>query len=531
MDETVVAQPSPDPAACKAELETVLASQTFGRAPAVSKILRFVCTRYLEGSGDTVTEWSIAIDGLGRRDTFDPERDAIVRVEFHLLRKRLTQYYLKEGAHHAVRITFGENGYLPRFVLAAPPAKVEAGRMETAAVLAASPPSRPASETIAAQVAGPPQSQPETPAVKHADSPALSRPAGGQTILWMTAATVLLALLLMMWSQGPRPSAAGNGMRAPSPTAEGGAIRIATGISAPKYIDSSGNSWSGDAYATGGTVFDLPDRKIFRTLDQDLYERGREGEFRYDIPARPGTYELRLHFAETRYGQSPMEGAEGARKFDVALDGKLLLVDFDIALDAAGANTATVKAWKDVGPAADGLLHLAFTGRTGSPLLNAIELLPANVGEPLAVRISCGPRALSDKQGRLWQADAYFQGGRLMARESEVAGAEDDSIFASSRVGNFSYAIPVVAGFTYKAMLHFTDATHAGVGERLFDVHVNGMQVMHDYDVIAKSGGPRRAASAALRNLHPNAQGKLLFTFTPVRDSATVSAIEVEAER
>src|SRR3954469_8070886 len=121
MAEAVIAQISPDPAACKAELETVLASQTFGRAPAVSKILRFVCTRYLEGAGDTVTEWTIAIDGLGRRETFDPERDAIVRVEFHLLRKRLTNYYLKEGASHAVRITFGENGYLPRFVLAAAP--------------------------------------------------------------------------------------------------------------------------------------------------------------------------------------------------------------------------------------------------------------------------------------------------------------------------------------------------------------------------------------------------------------------------
>jgi len=353
----------------------------------------------------------------------------------------------------------------------------------------------------------------------------------GRATIWMTAAALLLALLLVMWAQSPRPSAAGNGIRVPVGAGEGGAIRIAAGITAPKYIDSSGNSWSGDAYATGGALFDLPDRKIFRALDQDLYQHGREGEFRYDIPVKPGPYELRLHFAETRYGQSPLEGAEGVRRFDVALNGRPLLVDFDIALDAAGANTATVKVWRDQEPAADGQIHLAFTGRTGSPLLNGIELLPAKVGEPLPVRITCGPRALFDMQGRLWQADAYFQGGRMVARESEVAGAEDDSIFASSRVGNFSYAIPAAPGLTYKATLHFTDGTNAGAGERLFDVQVNGMQALHDFDVIAKSGGPRRAASATLRNLHPNAQGKLLFTFTPVRDSAILSAIEVEAER
>ena len=430
MDETVVAQTSPGPAACKAELETVLASQTFGRAPAVSKILRFVCSRYLEGTGDTVTEWSIAIDGLGRRDTFDPERDAIVRVEFHLLRKRLTQYYIKEGASHAVRITFGDNGYLPRFVFAA-----------AAPELPAPTPPTPEPEPEAIPAPAPPMER----------APRVLPPWRKGTILGCAVGALAALLLILIWAQDQRPPAKAGGP-AP-PVVADGAIRIATGITAPRYIDSSGNSWTGDAYATGGTLFDLPDRKIFGTLNQDLYQHGREGEFRYDIPGKAGVYELRLHFAETRFGQNPTEGAEGMRTFDVALNGRPLLTGFDITRDAAGPNTAAVKVWKDIEAATDGQFHLAFTGRTGQSLVNGIELLPMEKGEPLPVRISCGPRAVIDRQGRFWQADEYFLGGRQALRDSELRGTEDDSIFASSRIGNFSYAIPVVTGLTYKATL------------------------------------------------------------------------------
>jgi hypothetical protein len=501
-------QPSPDPAACKAELETVLASHTFLRAPTVSKILAFVCNRYLEGAGGKVNEWSIAIDGLGRRDSFDPEKDAIVRVEFHLLRKRLTQYYLKEGASHAVRITFGDNGYLPRFALAA---------------------AVPAPEAFAAPVetpaAAPPVPQPVV-------SPLAAHPVKRPVWVRLAApgvAVLAAVLLLVIWAKEERPPAK-MGASAP-PVFAGGAIRIAAGIAAPKYIDASGNSWSGDAYGKGGSSFDRTDRKIFRTLNQELYQRGREGEFRYDIPANAGVYELRLHFAETRFGQNPADGAETVRKFDVALNGRPLLSDFDIARDAAGPNTATVKVWKDVAPAEDGYLHFSFTGRAGQPLLNGIELLPSTGGEPLPVRITCGPRAVFDKLGRLWQADEYFLGGRNAERDGEVTGTEDASIFASSRLGNFSYAIPVAAGMTYRVTLHYSDSMNRNAGERVFDVFANGVELLRDFDVIAKAGGPRRAVETTFRGLRPNAQDKLIFSFVPSRDYAGVSAMEVAAER
>ena len=514
MGESFIAQEPPDLAACKAELETVLASHTFGRAPAVSKILAFVCNRHFEDADQTINEWTIAIDGLGRRSTFDPEKDAIVRVEFHLLRKRLAQYYLKEGASHAVRITFIDSGYVPRFIYASPvhpPVEQPAVVFEEPA----------------------PDPQPAEPQVPPLDQPAApTRWSWRWTALPVGVATLAVLLFLVVRAQ-VKTSADGSSSGAGSPALVTATdeIRIAAGIPGPKYIDGSGQPWSGDLYVTGGTAFEQPDRQIYRTQNQDLYQRGREGQFRYDIPAKPGVYELRLHFAETRFGQSPLEGAEARRRFDVSLNGQALLTDFDITRDAAGPDTATVKVFEDVKPAGDGFVHLNFIGRAGLPLLNAIELLPDAAGKPLPVRITCGAHPAYDKQGRFWQADEYFLGGRQSDREGVVRGADDSSMYASSRFGNFSYAIPVAGGSTYRANLRFADFTNKNPGERLFDVFANGLMLLRDFDIIGKSGGQGRVAETTFRSLQPNAQDKLIFNFVPSRDYAGVSAIEIEAER
>ena len=103
-------------------------------------------------------------------------------------------------------------------------------------------------------------------------------------------------------------------------------------------------------------------------------------------------------------------------------------------------------------------------------------------------------------------------------------------MFASTRVGNFSYSIPVAAGMTYGVTLHFADGTNRTAGERVFDVFANGVQLLRDFDVIAKAGGPRRAVETTFRGMRPNAQDKLIFSFVPSRDYAGVSAIEVVGE-
>src|ERR1039458_5088035 len=86
-------------------------------------------------------------------------------------------------------------------------------------------------------------------------------------------------------------------------------IRICTGSAAPRFIDSVGRVWANDCYFTGGISISRPDRHIIGTLNPAMYRVGREGDFRYDIPLKPGVYELHLHFAEIVYGEDNAESA------------------------------------------------------------------------------------------------------------------------------------------------------------------------------------------------------------------------------
>src|SRR5947208_231571 len=98
------------------ELESVLASGVFDRAPGLAQVLTYVCSKYFEGEAEQIKEYNIAVEALGRAPAFDPKRDSIVRVEAHRLRKRLREYYQNGGANHAVQIVIPQGHYTPRFV-------------------------------------------------------------------------------------------------------------------------------------------------------------------------------------------------------------------------------------------------------------------------------------------------------------------------------------------------------------------------------------------------------------------------------
>jgi hypothetical protein len=58
------------------ELQTVLASGVFDRSPMLAQLLKYVCSKYFEGSAEGIKEFSIAIDVLGRSSDFDPKKDS-----------------------------------------------------------------------------------------------------------------------------------------------------------------------------------------------------------------------------------------------------------------------------------------------------------------------------------------------------------------------------------------------------------------------------------------------------------------------
>src|SRR3954452_6970137 len=103
------------PEVVQKQLQRVLASPGFARNERMSRFLRFVVERQLEGRDSELKESLIGIEVFGRRPGFDPQQDSTVRSEAARLRARLAEYYAGEGSGDAVVIELPKGGYTPRF--------------------------------------------------------------------------------------------------------------------------------------------------------------------------------------------------------------------------------------------------------------------------------------------------------------------------------------------------------------------------------------------------------------------------------
>ena len=526
----------PDRDQCKAELEAVIASGIFAKAPSLALLLDYVCTKYFEGQANQIKEYNIAVEALGRPPSFDPRQDSIVRVEAFRLRKRLKQYYENEGADRHLRIVIPSGQYVPQFPENGPSASngeapdpgPDPGDDEEVALLAA-PSAAPNRESALA------------PAQPIAALPAIARPWPPSWVrfaAFLGLPLMVVALVVAVWyfrAHSPAKVVSAPKTASVPLGAESEEIRILGGSSAARYVDRSGNIWSGDRFFRGGSVFATPNHTILATPDPELFRSRRDGDFSYDIPLKPGVYELHLYFAETLFGENNTAGGgESSRVFRVSINGKPLLFAFDVISDAGGSNTADEKVFKDVSPAADGTLHVQFGGLVNNvPLLNALEIVPGIPGKMRPVRVVARARNYTDQQGQVWGADRYFSHGFAVLRSEPVSNTADPEMFQAERFGNFRYTIPVADG-RYTVTLRFAETWFGpakpgagGVGSRVFDVYCNGIALLRNFDIFRAAGGAQRAVEKTFRGVTPNAQGKIVLSFVPVVNYACVNAIEV----
>jgi len=497
--------------AIRAELARILESASFRSSRRCSEFLKYVVERTLGGRSADLKERSIGVELFGLPPDFDTGQHAIVRVTANEVRKKLAQYYLAENSSpHSVRIDLPPGSYTAEF-------RWETSTSETAELEVQSPPATTGRRTrlLIAPVVG---------ALLIAGAYGVWR--------WQTAESHISGSKSV---PDARP--------APFAVAPGRALRIIAG-SSESYVDRNGRTWGADRYFSGGTALVRPSEKILRTLDPDIYRHLRTGEFRYDIPLKPGSYELRLHFAETGLADSisAESSGEGQRLFNVSVNGKPILVAFDVVADAAGANTADERVFRDISPAEDGFLHLSFSPMRGSAFVNAIEVLPIEPGHVFTFRIRAGwPTSWQDRAGGEWLADSYFLGGNALIRAKNPIHPQysltDAALYASERWGHFSYAIPVAEG-RYRVTLRFCEGHYGasnpgggGAGSRLFDVYCNGVALLRNFDVFKEAGGEGRPLERTFAGIRPTAQGKIVLMFVPVKGMAFVNGIEVVEEK
>lgn len=510
----------------KFELDAILSSGLFANAPRLAQFLSYICSKCFEGKAGEIKEYCIAVEALRRTPDFDQKKDSIVRVEAHRLRKRLRQYYEREGANHPLQIVIPPGQYVPQFVLRedAPAALAEA-RDASVEIELVEPPNGGAALVPAKEIA-----------------PRFREPK--KLLFWLAGtAAVLASIFILRLAPQARPLSPIVKAESPGlaiiPSGEQQEIRILAGSSAAKYVDHFGNTWSGDRFFDGGAVFSAPPSyRIIGTQDPAIFQSRREGMFSYYIPLKPGTYELHLYFAETLFGDGNIAGGgETYRLFDILANGAPLVSALDVVTDAPGANTGDVKVFKDISPAPDGFLHLTFPRAIKeNAFLNAIEILPSIPGRMNPVRIVARDTSVNTKDGKLWGADRDFIRGQRVTRADPIKGTADADLYMGERFGNFVYSIPVASG-RYTVTLRFCETwfgpkkpAGGGAGDRVFDVFMNGAALLRNFDIFKEAGGPDRALDKVFHSLEPNAQGKLVFSFVPVKNYACINAIEVVDE-
>jgi hypothetical protein len=495
----------------RAELEAVLASGIFSRAPSLALFLKYICDRQLSGEGHLIKEYNIAVEALGRGADFDQKRDSIVRVEAHRLRKRLRQYYGAEGANHPVQIDLPSGGYTPVFL-----------RRETQE---------------------PPVTEP--PAIEEPDAPTPGR-IGWSWRRWTALTGALLSLAaLLFWTVWPRTK------RETTPTpnvandpAQTGAaslseVRIRCGSSMP-FTDPRGSVWGADRYFEGGQAVSTQSPDVSGTLSPAIFQSWRLGTFRYKLPMKPGVYELSLYFAEPGASSSESgEGSDNTRTFDIFINGKNVQPAFDIVTEAGGARIATVKTYRDIQPDSEGNVLLGINAGVREGLLNGIEITPGIAGSLRPIRIAMRDTPYTDSTGRLWTEDRHFAGGRLVRRVEQIRETTDQELYRSERYGRVTYSIPVPADSTYTVAMYFAETWFGipgpnrggGPGSRAFDILCNGKLLEQSMDPIAQAGGPLLPVVRVFRGLKPAENGRLRLDLIPSKNYAFLNALEVLDER
>ncbi len=522
------------------EIQAVLSSESFSEAPILARLLKYLCSNHFSENKSSLNEYRIGVEALGRAADFDPAKNSSVRVEVHRLRGRLRRYYETEGANHPLRIVLEEGHYGLQFI------RREDG---LPAASSESQESRSPDEEQADSLSRHdyPSDKP-TVVLNPAEKAKIIRIPNVSTKGVAIAAAVVVVAMVSVWmliaapwrgrsahtSIAPAPSVVG---AATASTAENGSVLILAGYPKDKYIDRDGRVWGGDRYFTGGEAVELNIPFIQGTADATMYRTARTGEFSYDIPVKPGNYELRLHFVETIFGPGTYAArGESSRVFSVFLGGRPLLVDFDVLSESGGSYRAFTRVFNGVSPDGDGMVHLKFTRYFDQPIVNAIELVPEAGGRMNPVRIVMQANSFVDHAGRLWGSDQYAIGGVMDTHQKSPVDTTDPHLFDGERFGHFAYQIPVAPG-RYTVTLHFIEgfygtvvaAPDAGAG-RVFDVYANGEALLRNFDIFQKAGGPNKPVTETFHGIEPNAAGLIVLEFIPVKNYACVNAIEVTDE-
>ena len=144
-------------------------------------------------------------------------------------------------------------------------------------------------------------------------------------------------------------------------------------------------------------------------------------------------------------------------------------------------------------------------------------------------QIDCGGAAVSP-----FVADEFFNTGNEFSstatiNTSGVTNAAPAAVYQTVRWNSaFAYTIPnLTAGASYTVRLHFCELTWTAVGQRVFNVAINGNSYLSNFDVFATAGAQNKAV-VEQTTATANSSGQIVVSFTQgSADNPEIAGIEV----
>jgi fibronectin type 3 domain-containing protein len=130
-------------------------------------------------------------------------------------------------------------------------------------------------------------------------------------------------------------------------------------------------------------------------------------------------------------------------------------------------------------------------------------------------------------------ADTDFSGGTVSAgtkapiNTSGMTNPPPQSVLQHGRYGNLTYTIPnLTPGASYTVRLDFVEYIFNSAGARVFNVVINGTQVLNKFDIWAAAGG-KNIALAKSFTVTASSAGTITIGFTSVVNNSMINGIEI----
>lgn len=195
--------------------------------------------------------------------------------------------------------------------------------------------------------------------------------------------------------------------------------------------------------------------------------------------------------------------------------------------------TATPTSWS----ASSITVPVPANASTGPVVVTVSGVASAGVNFTLTYspRVNAGGSSYTDGSGNYWAADrAYGSGpwgytaGTAFSTSDPISNTNDDVLYQWVRYGTFGYKFDLSNGL-YDVTLHFSEVGWTAPNQRLFNVSIEGTQVLANYDIFAEVG---HDAATSKTFYSVNVQdGQLNIDFTTVVNAAIISAIQISPAR